>query len=149
VNVTVTCILSVFLTFQVLVALDQVLYALRLIAILLCFVRLRFSQPNLLRPYLAPGGKFAAVLWGGIPILFSLFLLVMSMYGGDGLFWSSIAMVVGTIAVSVVTVKFFRTEGFEGHIEEYDDAEMQTYGTILEDEDDDWRRSHPHKYVHH
>lgn len=150
INTTVTCILSVFLTFQVLVAMDQVLYALRLIAILLCFVRLRFSQPNLVRPYLAPGGKLAALLWGGIPIVFSLYLLVMSMLGGEGLLLSSLLCVFGTIAVSIVTVAYFRPGGFEGSIvEQYDDAEMQTYGSILEDESEEWRKFHPNKYVHH
>jgi amino acid transporter len=150
VNTTITCVLSVCLTFQVLVAMDQVLYALRLIAILLCFVRLRYSQPKLVRPYRAPGGNIAALLWGGVPILFSAFLLCMSMQGGDGLFWVSMVIVFGTMAVSVITVMFFRKDGFDGSIvEQYEDADLQTYGTILEDESEDWRHLHPHTHAHH
>ncbi|EPY30448.1 amino acid transporter [Strigomonas culicis] len=144
VNTIVTCILSITLSFQTLVQLDQVLYALRLIMILAAFLKLRLKQPFLERPYKAPGGSCAAVLWAGVPIAFSLFLIVMAMTGGSLIFYSSVAVIVGTLIVSYITVRFFRPDGFEGElVEEYEDADMQTYGTILEMESADWRSLHP------
>ncbi|RNF09630.1 putative amino acid permease [Trypanosoma conorhini] len=145
VNSIVTCALSVCLSFHTLVELDQVLYALCLIAILLVFLGLRFKQPFLERPYRAPGGLVAALFWGGVPIAFSLFLIAVSMFGSPMLFWSTIAVVGGTVTVSYVGVRYFRPEGFEGKlVEEYEDADMQTYGTLLEQECNEWRRMHPH-----
>ncbi|KEG09363.1 putative amino acid transporter [Trypanosoma grayi] len=145
VNTTITSILSVCLSFETLVELDQVLYSLRLIAILLVFLRLRFTQPLLERPYHAPGGRFWALLWGGVPIAFSSCLILVSMLGSIMLFWSTVALVVGTIVVSFFGVRLFRPEGFEGKlVEEYEDADMQTYGTVLECESNEWRKTHPH-----
>lgn len=144
VNTIVTCVLSITLTFQTLVQLDQVLYALRLVMILAAFLKLRLKQPFLERPYKAPGGNCAAVLWAGVPIIFSVFLIVMAMTGGPLILYSSIIVIVGTLVVSYITVRFFRPDGFEGElVEEYEDADMQTYGTILEMESADWRSLHP------
>ncbi|KAG5467027.1 hypothetical protein LSCM1_01206 [Leishmania martiniquensis] len=143
VNTAVTCALSVFLTFQTLVQLDQVLYALRLIAILSSFLKLRLAQPLLERPYRAPGGKAAAVVWAGVPIAFSTFLIAMVMTGGPHIFYSSVALITGTVLVSYVAVRFFHSDGFEGSlVEEYEDADMSTYGTILEMESPEWRLLH-------
>lgn len=143
VNAIVTCVLSVFLTFQTLVELDQVLYALRLIAILASFLKLRLRQPLLERPYRAPGGTVAAWLWAGVPIAFSAFLIVMAMTGERLILYASTVLIVGTVAISYVTVRFFRPDGFEGElVEEYEDADMQTYGTILEMESSEWRQYH-------
>ncbi|KAG5491349.1 hypothetical protein JIQ42_01248 [Leishmania sp. Namibia] len=143
VNTTITCALSVFLTFQTLVQLDQVLYALRLITILSSFLKLRLTQPLLERPYRAPGGKAAAVVWAGIPITFSAFLIVMVMTGGPHIFYSSLILITGTVLVSYAAVRLFRSDGFEGSlVEEYEDADMSTYGTILEMESPEWRLLH-------
>ncbi|KAK7200874.1 amino acid permease [Novymonas esmeraldas] len=143
VNTTVTCILSVCLSFQTLVQLDQVLYALRLIAILSAFLKLRLTQPLLERPYRAPGGKLAAAIWAGVPIAFSAFLIVMAMTGGPLIFYSSVVLILGTAVVSYIAVRFFRPDGFEGSlVEEYEDADMSTYGTILEMESSEWRQLH-------
>ncbi|KPA86540.1 putative amino acid permease [Leptomonas pyrrhocoris] len=143
VNTTITCILSVCLTFQTLVQLDQVLYALRLIAILTSFLKLRLTQPLLERPYRVPGGNVAAVIWSCVPIVFSTFLIAMAMTGGPFIFYSSVVLILGTVIVSYVTVRFFRPDGFEGSlVEEYEDADMQTYGTILQMESSDWRNLH-------
>ena len=134
INATVTSILSVCFTFQILVALDQILYALRLIAILLCFLKLRWDCPHLVRPYRAPGGLFAAFLWALVPICFSVFLLVMSMLGGSGLFWSAVVIVIGTMVLSVVVVSLYRKEGFDGSIVELVvDASHESYGSIIND----------------
>ncbi|CAD2216577.1 amino acid permease [Angomonas deanei] len=146
VNALVTMVLSVTLTFQTLVQLDQVLYAVRLIMILSAFLKLRLSVPFLERPYLAPGGTIAAWLWAGVPIAFSVFLIVMAMTGGNLIFYSSLGLIFGTLLVSFVVVRFFRPDGFEGElVEEYEDADMQTYGTILEMESSEWRKYHPTK----
>ncbi|XQJ31375.1 amino acid permease, putative [Leishmania guyanensis] len=143
VNTTITCTLSVSLTFQTLVQIDQVLYALRLIVILSSFVKLRFTQPLLERPYWAPGGKTAAVLWAGVPITFSVFLILMAMTGGPLIFYSSVFLIAGTAVVSYVTVRLFRSDGFEGSlVEEYEDADRSTYGTLLEMELSEWRFLH-------
>ncbi|KAH9601745.1 Amino acid/polyamine transporter I [Trypanosoma melophagium] len=145
VNTTITCILSVCLSFETLVELDQILYSLRLIAILLVFLRLRFKQPFLERPYRTPGGFILSLFWGGVPIAFSAFLIIVSMFGSLLLFWSTIILVLGTIAVSYVGVRYFKPEGFEGKlVEEYEDAETQTYGTVLVSESTEWRKMHPH-----
>ncbi|TPP47892.1 Amino acid permease family protein [Leishmania donovani] len=143
VNTTVTCALSLCLTFQTLVQLDQVLYALRLIVILSSFLKLRLTQPLLERPYRAPGGKAAAVVLAGVPITFSAFLIAMTMTGGPFVFYSSVVLIAGTVVVSYITVRFFRSDGFEGSlVEEYEDADMSTYGTILEMESSEWRLLH-------
>lgn len=143
VNTTVTCALSLCLTFQTLVQLDQVLYALRLIVILSSFLKLRFTQPLLERPYRTPGGKAAAVVLAGVPITFSAFLIAMAMTGGPFIFYSSVVLIAGTVVVSYITVRFFRSDGFEGSlVEEYEDADMSTYGTILEMESSEWRQLH-------
>ncbi|KAG5492861.1 hypothetical protein JKF63_01441 [Porcisia hertigi] len=143
VNTTVTCILSVFLTFQTLVQLDQVLYALRLIATLSSFLKLRLTQPLLERPYRAPGGSAAAVMWAGVPIAFSTFLIVVTMTGGPLVFYSSVLFIIGTAAVSYLAVHFFRPDGFEGSlVKEYEDADASTYGTILEIESSERRQFH-------
>ncbi|RNC60430.1 putative amino acid permease [Trypanosoma cruzi] len=149
VNAVVTCLLSVFFSFQTLVELDQILYCLRLIAILVVFLELRFKQPFLERPYRAPGGLIAASLWGGVPIAFSVVLIVVSMFGSVVLFLGTVVMVVGTMVISYVGVRFFRPEGFAGElVEEYEDADMQTYGTVLEHESNEWRKTHPnHTFI--
>lgn len=142
-NTVITCALAVSLNFQVLVQLDQVLYALRLITILSAFLKLRFAQPFLERPYTAPGGKIAALFLAGVPIAFSAFLIAMSMTGGSFIFFCSLSLITGTIAISYITVRFFRPDGFEGSlVEEYEDADMQTYGTILEMQSHEWRQYH-------
>lgn len=146
VTTTVTCILAVSLTFDVLVAVDQVLYALRLIAILLCYLRLRWTKPNLARPYCVPGGNGIMVwMWGIIPILFSTFLLVMSMRGGPMLQLCTLLIIFGTMGLSAVIVRFFRPDGFEGKIVDTAplDSDMNTYGTILSEGDRDWAKLHP------
>lgn len=136
VNTTITCILSVTLTFQVLVAVDQVLYALRLIAILACFIRLRYSHPHLVRPYRCPGGMFAAWLWCGVPIAFSAFLIVMSMQGGDGMLAASLVIIFGSIVLSMIVVRFWRKDGFSGAIvEQVPDAAFEDVDMGLEDGD--------------
>lgn len=143
-NTVVTCVLSIFLTFQTLVQLDQVLYALRLIMILASFLKLRLWQPLLERPYKAPGGNCLAVIWAGVPIAFSVFLISMSLTGGPLILYSSLTLIVGTVVVSFIAVKCFRPDGFEGElVMEYEDADMQTYGTILEQESSEWRKYHP------
>lgn len=142
-NTVVTSVLSIFLTFQTLVKVDQVLYALRLIMILASFLKLRHAQPLLERPYLAPGGKYMALIWAGVPIAFSLFLIIMTLTGDRIILYSSLLLIFGTIAVSFITIRFFRPDGFEGElVEEYEDADMQTYGTILEMESSEWRKYH-------
>ncbi|ESL09014.1 hypothetical protein TRSC58_03273 [Trypanosoma rangeli SC58] len=67
------------------------------------------------------------------------------MFGSPMLFWSTLAMIGGTVIVSYLWVRFFRPEGFEGKlVEDYEDADMQTYGSLLEKGCNEWRRMHPH-----
>lgn len=145
VNTLFTAFLAISLTFQSLVMIDQVLYALRLLLILSCFLKLRLTQPFLIRPYSAPGGIVAAFVWAGVPIAFSLYLMIMIMKGGGlGLLLSSITAIFGVALISYVTIQYFRPEGFEGRlVEEYEDADTQVYGTILERESKEWRECHP------
>ncbi|CCW61369.1 unnamed protein product [Phytomonas sp. EM1] len=143
-NTILTGTLSIFFTFKTLVQVDQVLYALRLVTILFAFLKLRFRQPLLERPYRAPGGNFAACLWAGIPISFSLFLIAMTMAGNSLIMYSSTILVLGTILISVVTVRFFKRDGFEGSlVEVYEDPDMQAYGSLLGIESEQWRKFHP------
>ncbi|RNF09034.1 putative amino acid permease [Trypanosoma rangeli] len=145
VNSIITCALSLCFSFHTLVEIDQILYSLCLIATLLVFLGLRFKQPFLERPYRAPGGLVAALFCGGVPIAFSLVLIAVSMFGSPMLFWSTLAMICGTVIVSYFWVSFFRPEGFEGKlVEDYEDADMQTYGSLLEKGCNEWRRMHPH-----
>lgn len=144
VNMTVTCVLSICLSFRSLVQLDQVLYSLRLITILAAFLKLRLNVPFLERPYRAPGGNFAAFIWAGLPIAFSSFIIATSMTGGPLVLYSSLALILGTMFVSFIAVRYFRPDGFEGSlVEEYEDADMQTYGALLENDSIEWRKFHP------
>ena len=144
----VTCVLAVSLTFDVLVAVDQILYALRLIAILLSFLRLRAAKPSLARPYRVPGGTVGAAVCGVVPIVFSIFLLVMSMQGGSVLFASTLGIVFGTLLFSYLAVRLYRPHGFEGAIVDIDpdaplDAQMGAYGAMLCEADAGWAAAHP------
>lgn len=144
VNSVVTSVLAICLTFQSLVMLDQVLYGLRLILILSSFLKLRLTQPLLVRPYAAPGGTLMAFVWAGVPIAFSLYLITMVLTGGKVILFTSLLIIFGIMLLSYVTVRYFRPEGFEGAlVEEYDDADTQMYGTILEMESPEWRKFHP------
>lgn len=144
VNALVTATLAISFTFQSLVKIDQLLYAIRLILILSSFLKLRLTQPLLVRPYTAPGGTLSACFWAGVPILFSLFLIAMILTDGKVILLSSICVIIGTLLVSYVTVRYFRPEGFEGAlVEEYDDADTQIFGTLLEMESPEWRIYHP------
>lgn len=143
VNTVVTCVLAVSLHFHVLVGIDQVLYSLRLITVLASFLKLRWYQPNLERPFSAPGGTVAAFFWAGVPMAFCLTLIVVSMSGEPIVTYSSAVLIVGTIIVSYIAVRFYRQGGFEGSlVEEYEDADMGTYGSILVMESSEWRKFH-------
>ena len=126
VNTAVTSVLAVMLTFDVLVALDQVLYAIRLILILMCFLKLRFHWPNLRRPYRAPvKGALPTITLAVVPLLVSIFLLLVSMMHNEKTLLGTFVAVGGTILVSSIVVYFWRSEGFEGRLEEIeDDHEM-------------------------
>ncbi|CCW68944.1 unnamed protein product [Phytomonas sp. Hart1] len=142
-NTMLTGTLSIFFSFQTLVQIDQVLYALRLITILLTFLKLRISQPLLERPYRAPGGKFAACLWAGVPICFSLFLVVMTVGVSPFIFYTSALLIFGSILISVVIVNFFKCDGFEGSlVEAYEDPDIQAYESFLGIESEQWRKHH-------
>lgn len=144
VNASVTALLAICLTFQSLVKIDQVLYALRLILILSSFLKLRLTQPLLVRPYAAPGGTLMAIVWAGVPIAFSIFLICMVMTGGAAVQVTTVGIIGGILCLSYVTVRYFRPDGFEGSlVEEYDDADTQMYGAILEMESPEWRKYHP------
>lgn len=144
VNAIVTATLAISFTFQQLVKIDQLLYAIRLILILASFLKLRLTQPLLVRPYSAPGGTIPAFFWAGVPTLFSLFLIAMILTDGKVVIFSSLVVVVGTLLISYVTVRYFRPDGFEGAlVEEYDDADTQIFGTLLEMESPEWRIYHP------
>lgn len=58
-------------------------------------------------------------------------------------------LIFGTVMLSYFTVQHFRPDGFEGSlVEEYEDADMSTYGAILEMESAEWRKLHPtHSFV--
>jgi len=85
-----------------------------------------------------------ACVWAGVPIAFSLFLIVMVLTGGTAILLSSLSIIFGVAIVSYVTVRYFRPEGFEGAlVEEYDDADTQMYGAFLEKESPEWKSFHP------
>lgn len=102
----VTTLLSIFLTFDVLVSVDQILYAVRLCAILMAFLVLRVKHPNLRRPYSVPcGGNLQiACLWGIVPLLFSVGLIIVSALGDMNMFIVSVVIIVGTLVVSYLFV---------------------------------------------
>jgi amino acid transporter len=118
-NVLVTAVLTSVLDFQELVQVDQVLYAIRLILILLSFIKLRFSYPTLERPYKAPvESKPWTVVLVSVPLFISFALMVASMQGSSGVLWTSMATIVGTTVGSVLYVNAFRPHGFEGSLVE-------------------------------
>ena len=116
VNTFITSILAVALTFDVLVAVDQILYALRIIVILACFFKLRYSFPTLARPYSVPGGQKTAFLWALVPMVFSIGIVYMTIKESPALLWTTGIIVIGSIAVSMIGVSWFRAHGFDGGI---------------------------------
>ncbi|KAG8341675.1 putative Amino acid permease [Trypanosoma vivax] len=128
-NAVITCILSICFTFTTLVELDQIFYSLRLIAILLSFLRLRQTQPDLERPYCVPGGRVGALICGIVPIIFSAVLIFTSIAGSTGLLFTTIGVVGGTIMMSILWVHFLRPNGFEGQLVEYEDSDLCSYGS--------------------
>jgi len=119
VNTTVTSILAVMLTFDVLVALDSVLYSIRLILILLCFLKLRFHWPSLKRPYRAPvKGALPTITLAMVPLLVSVFLLSVGMMQSQKTLMATIVTVFGVAGASSILMRYWRSEGFEGRLEE-------------------------------
>ncbi|EAN76992.1 Polyamine transporter 1, putative [Trypanosoma equiperdum] len=130
-NTVITSILSVCLTFTVLVQIDQVLYSLRLISILFAFLKLRLKRPTLERPYRVPGGLWGEAICGIVPIAFSVTLIVASMCASLKIALVTVIIVWGTILVSIIWTHFFRRDGFEGSIVEIlEDADMQAYESL-------------------
>jgi amino acid transporter len=131
-NTTVTSILAVMLTFEILVAVDQILYALRIIAILMCFIKLRYAYPELARPFVVPGGYCLSFVWALVPMAFSAFIVYMTIVGSPGLLWTTLVIVAGSIGASLVAVLWFRAHGFEGSIVDVpnDELEMSDKGEL-------------------
>ena len=93
--VSVVCCSS---SFQPLVELDQVLYAVRLGAILAAFLRLRHTEPDLPRPFRVPGGAAGAYVCGVLPLLYTLAVAALTMIGSPWLLRASLALAACLVA---------------------------------------------------
>lgn len=108
VNALLTNVLSVASSFTVLVQADQVLYALRLAAIMAAFLKLRWSQPDLPRPYRVPGGAFGAWVAGGLPFVFSMILVGVSAAASHAALTATLLIVAMCAAASAISLYVVR-----------------------------------------
>jgi amino acid transporter len=146
VNCVVTTILCLTSGFEDLVEADQILYALRLAAIMAAFLKLRYSYPRLHRPYSVPGGTVGAVLCGGVPMLFSLGLVAVSMLSSPITAVVGVAIIAGSFAGSYLMFGVWRQGiAFSGQIvtntsfgseSARSDASHAAYSCVGSDEDE-------------
>ena len=103
-NAVVTFILTATLTFDVLVIIEQVLYASRLIAVLISAVVLRYRHPTLPRPFSIPGGTAALCCIIAPCVTWGLLVILSSLLSGDGVLLHLGVIVATTVGIAVHTV---------------------------------------------
>lgn len=87
------------LPFEFLVQMDQLFYSLGLILEYLALVRLRFSQPNLHRPYKIPLNKGLLIVFITIPLVFCGFTTITPLISD----WKIAVITGGCLLVGVVS----------------------------------------------
>jgi amino acid transporter len=146
VNCLVTTGLCLTADFAQLVEADQILYALRLSAIMAAFLKLRWSYPKLTRPFAVPGGTIGAVLCGSVPLIFSLGLVVISMLSSPVTATVGLAILVGAWLGSYLMFGVFRQGiAFSGKIvinSSFDSEPGEAgYDELLDDDDDEEKQN--------
>lgn len=100
-NCAITSAVAACMNFEALVTIDQVLYALRLMLIVGCFVQLRTKFPELPRSFRVPWGTFGACVVAGLSMVSSAILLITTMMGTVALFNVSMIVIVSSVALSL------------------------------------------------
>ena len=133
VNSAVTTFLCVTSEFEELVEADQILYGLRLAAIMAAFLKLRYAHPELHRPFAVPCGVLGAVVCGGVPLVFSLGLVAFSMYSSAGAAWMGCVIIGGSLAASWLMFRVIRKDDvFHGAIVEFDEESSMSMSVSKE-----------------
>jgi polyamine:H+ symporter len=111
----VAAVLSLALSFNSLVAINQVLYTLRLSLIYVAAVKIRWQHPTLARPFRFPGVSivpFMAAMCSAL--LISLVTAVFSAQLSTEVLIASCTYVPAVIVCSFLYVRFVRPQGFRG-----------------------------------
>lgn len=114
VNAVITGVVSTSFSFATLVGIDQVLYGIRVVMVMLAFLKLRFRYPGLARPFRVPLSSTATIFAVFPTIIFSVGLTVVSVLVNWPTFIMCTSVLLGMLVVSVVYVKIFRPDGFAG-----------------------------------
>eukprot|EP01064_Diplonema_japonicum_P029474 TRINITY_DN478_c0_g2_i1.p1 TRINITY_DN478_c0_g2~~TRINITY_DN478_c0_g2_i1.p1 ORF type:complete len:401 (+),score=69.44 TRINITY_DN478_c0_g2_i1:313-1515(+) len=114
-NAIVTFALTVTMNFEMLVSVEQVLYALRLIMVLCSVVVLRVKHPSLHRPYKIPGGIAGLVAMISAPILWACIVVVGSVTADQDSFDSISTILIVTALVAYLSTRVHQTP-FDGKI---------------------------------
>jgi hypothetical protein len=96
--VTTTVLLAV-LDFNILVVVDSAFFMVANVSIILAFLRLKYTQPDLPRPYTFPGGRHGA--WAAVVVTLSLAFFALYTVGA-GAPWAA-AVVGGVVAGLLLT----------------------------------------------
>eukprot|EP00755_Sulcionema_specki_P001820 Sspe_Gene.117551::Locus_109066_Transcript_1_1_Confidence_1.000_Length_1646::g.117551::m.117551 len=109
--------LSILLEFDTLVDVDQVLYSLRLISILVACLILRIRHPTLPRPFAIPGGVAGVVTITIFPVLFCAVCVILGAVAEIRAFVISMGIVGGSLIGSLLLSCYWVPRGLDGRIE--------------------------------
>ena len=98
-NVAVTMVLSLTVTFRSLLVVDQILYCLKILMIISCFYQLRDVHPMLHRPFAAPSTKAATVLIGVAPASFAFVVIFSCLSSSSTVLFVSLFVVISATLV--------------------------------------------------
>ncbi|KAG5484744.1 hypothetical protein LSCM1_06565 [Leishmania martiniquensis] len=115
-NTVLTGLFSTVLGFGSLVLVDQCLYGIRVIVILISFYRFRQLYPYLPRPFRIPFDGWRLHLMMGVALLSSVALTIISLCQQKLTAILCAAVVVGSCLVSFVYCHFFHRNDFAGRI---------------------------------
>jgi polyamine:H+ symporter len=112
-----TC-LSLVLSFRELVAINQAMYCIRLMIIYFAVIKLRFSFPNLDRPYKVPGSTTALVGFLAVPIALCVLTAVLSAKESVRVAMACSLNVGVALLLAILYTKTVRKDGFVGKVVE-------------------------------
>lgn len=98
--VLTTCILVMF-DFSIIVEVESVLYCIHTIIVLTSFTRLKFTEPDLVRPFKMPFGKVGGVAFVILPIAVSLVNIAIS----DWVWQVASAALIAVFGISYVVIR--------------------------------------------
>ncbi|KAK7194118.1 amino acid permease/transporter [Novymonas esmeraldas] len=115
-NTILTGIFSTVLGFGVLVQVDQCIYGIRVIAIIISFYRFRTLYPHLPRPFRIPFGGWRLHLMMGVALASSAALVIISLCEETLTVVLCAAVVGGSCLASLLYCHFVRRHDFAGRI---------------------------------